>query len=113
MEEKLFYTIRDISEFVRESPSTLRYWESEFKELTPARGTKGRRMYTPRDLETIRIIQFLLRTKGMHISAAKEQLNRNLKNISTRAKALSELEKVKEELELLLRSLTKRSGKSV
>lgn len=107
MEEKLFYSIRDVAEFVGESPSTLRFWETEFKELNPTRTPKGRRQYTPRDLETVRKIKFLLRTKGMHIDAAKEQLRKNNKNISTRTEAMNELEQLKDELKLLLKSLNK------
>lgn len=112
MEEKLFYSIKDVSEFVGESQSTLRFWESEFQELNPTRASKGRRMYTPKDLETIRKIKYLLRTKGMHISAAKEQLRKNSRNIGTRTAALEQLEKLKEELEQLLQSLSKRKDNS-
>lgn len=108
MEGKLYYRIKDIAEFVDEAPSTLRYWEQEFEELRPKRGGKGTRLYTSQDLETIRKIKFLLRTKGMHISAAKEQLHRNNKNVTTKASALSTLEELKKELELLLQSLSKR-----
>lgn len=110
MEAKSYYTINDISEFVDENPSTLRFWEKEFDELKPERASRGRRLYTPEDLETIRKIKFLLRTKGMHISAAKEQLRKNKQNISTRTEALNELETLKRELESLLSALKKRSG---
>lgn len=107
MEEKRFFRIKDIAEFVDENPSTLRYWEQEFDELKPKRGGKGRRLYTSADLETIRKIKFLLRTKGMHIAAAKEQLRKNNKNISTRSLALTELEELRDELNLLLKSMSK------
>lgn len=109
MEEKRYYRIKDIAEFIEETPSTLRYWESEFEVLKPKRGSKGRRLYTQKDLDTLRKIKFLLRTKGMHINTAKEQLKNNFANVSTRTQALTELEKVKEELEILLKSLSKRS----
>ena len=107
MEQKKYFRIKDIAEFVGENTSTLRYWESEFRELKPKRGEKGRRLYTPDDIDTIKKIQFLLRTKGMHISAAKEQLRKNNKNISLRASALDELMAVREELLLLYKSLKK------
>ena len=108
MEEKLYYRIKDICEFVGESASTLRYWESEFDILKPQRGGKGRRLYTTTDIDNIRKIQFLLRNKGLHINAAKEQLKNNYKNVSTRTEAIEELTKIKEELELMLKSLSKR-----
>ena len=80
MEEKLFYSIKDVTEFIGESASTLRYWEKEFEILSPQRGGKGRRLYSSRDLDNLRKIQFLLRKKGMHINAAKDQLKNNYKN---------------------------------
>lgn len=110
MEEKSYYRIKDVCEFIGENASTVRYWESEFQELAPKRTLAGRRQYTSKDIETLRIIKYLLRTKGMHISLAKEQLRSNRRNLGTRANALEELTKVKEELELLLQSLSKRSS---
>lgn len=107
MESKSYYKIKDIAEIIEETPSTLRYWETEFRQLSPKRGEKGRRLYSQKDLETLRKIKFLIRDKGMHISAAKEQLNKNNKNISTRAYAIAELESVRDELKVLLDSLKK------
>lgn len=108
MEEKRYFRIKDIAEFTGESASTLRYWENEFEILRPRRGGKGRRLYTSEDLDNIRKIQFLLRTKGMRISAAKEQLKKNYANVSNRTEAIEKLKKVKEELEQMLKSLSKR-----
>lgn len=108
MEEKKYFRIKDVAEFVDEVPSTLRYWEEEFKELKPKRGLKGTRLYTSQDIDTIRKIKFLLRTKGMHITAAKEQLKNNFKNITTRYTVLQELEDVRNDLKQLLSNLSKR-----
>lgn len=108
MKEKKFYSIKDVSEFLDEYPSTLRYWETEFEELTPIRTPGGRRLYTPQDIETLKKIQFLIRTRGMHISAAKDQLRKNGKNISTRQEAIYQLEELKLQLEALYSALKKR-----
>lgn len=105
--DKIYYRIKDVAEMVGENPSTLRYWEKEFGEIKPQRTGNGPRLYTADDIETLRKIKYLLRTKGMHIMAAKEQLRANFKNISTRTEALQHLEKAKEGLELLLKSLSK------
>ena len=108
MEEKSYYRINDVCEFINESASTIRYWETEFPELSPKRTTRGRRQYTPADIENLRIIKYLLRDKGMHISMAREQMKSNRKNLTRRTEAIAELEKVKEGLQHLLKSLTKR-----
>lgn len=93
-----------------ETASTLRYWEDEFTELNPKRTQSGRRLYTSKDLEIIKVIKFLLRTKGMHITMAKQQLHTNRHNVSTRSAALDDLLEVRESLKTLLKSLNKRIG---
>lgn len=107
MEEKRYYRIKDAAEFLNEAPSTLRFWETEFKELEPGRSMKGRRLYTPKDIETLKIIKYLLRTKGMHIAMAKEQLRLNRKNLARRTQALDELYSLRDSLKLLMKSLNK------
>lgn len=108
MEGKKYYRITDVSEILEENASTLRYWESEFKELSPKRAGSGRRLYTSQDIETLRIIKYLLRTKGMHISVAREQMRHNRQNLSKRAEAMEQLTKLREELANLLQYLSKR-----
>ena len=51
----------------------LRYWEKEFKEIKPKMINK-RRYYSPKQVEIIKIIKFLLKNKGMTIIGAKNTL---------------------------------------
>ncbi|MDC0530053.1 MerR family transcriptional regulator [Pelagibacteraceae bacterium] len=52
----------------------LRYWESQFKQIRPKIINK-RRYYSIEQVETIKMIKFLLKDKGMTISGAKNILN--------------------------------------
>ena len=52
----------------------LRYWEKEFKEIKPKK-INNRRYYTPKQVEVIKLIKFLLKNKGMTISGVKNTLN--------------------------------------
>ena len=52
----------------------LRYWEKEFKEIKPKMINK-RRYYSPKQVEIIKMIKFLLKNKGMTIDGAKNTLN--------------------------------------
>ncbi len=92
--------------------STLRFWEKEFTMLNPRRSANNVRYYTPADIETLRIINFLVRDKGLKIDAAKEQLRTNRGNVSKRLQAISRLEKVKADLQTLLDSLSVRSQRN-
>ncbi len=54
----------------------LRYWEKEFKQIRPKK-INNRRYYSPKELETIKMIKFLLKDKGMTISGVKSLLDLN------------------------------------
>jgi len=54
---------------------TIRYWESEFKQIKPFIGVGKRRYYSPKDLKVIKIIQSLLKEKGLTIKGVKKSLD--------------------------------------
>ena len=56
----------------------LRYWEKEFKEIKPKK-INNHRYYNVEQVEIIKMINFLLKNKGMTISGVKNYLilNRN------------------------------------
>lgn len=105
---KNYYRIKDVADFLEEAPSTLRFWEKEFPHLQPKRSTGGARLYTPKDIENFRIVKYLIRTKGMRLEAAREQLRSNPKNVTTRVEALTQLKELKADLEVLLKALNRR-----
>ena len=59
--DKDYYKIKDVAELIGVPQSTLRYWEKEFPECSPRRSATNIRYYTPADIETLRIIHFLLK----------------------------------------------------
>jgi len=56
--------------------STLRYWESKFKQIKPKK-INNRRYFTQKQVELLKMIKFLLKNKGMTISGVKNLLNSN------------------------------------
>lgn len=108
---KKYYKIKEVAELVDIPQSTLRFWESEFEQLRPKRNAHNRRYYTPKDIETVRIIAYLLKTQGHKIEFAKEQLRNNRKNLSNKLQIIEELTNVKKELQQLLNSLNLRGQK--
>ena len=60
---------------------TIRYWEKQFKQIKPIVRAGNRRYYSKKDLNIIKLIQFLLKDRGFTISGAKKILdNKILKN---------------------------------
>ncbi len=73
-EEKLFYKIGEVAEIVGVKPYVLRYWESEFSTLRPAKSKSQHRLYRAKDLATVRQIKHLLYDERMTIEGAKRRL---------------------------------------
>ena len=56
---------------------TIRYWETQFKQLRPLIKAGGRRYYSNKDLKVFAHIKFLLKEKGLTINGVKKLLNSN------------------------------------
>ena len=54
---------------------TIRYWETQFKQIKPNVRAGKRRYYSVKDLKIIKYIKFLLKEKGLTISGVKKMLN--------------------------------------
>lgn len=108
---KSYYKVREAAEIIGVPQTTLRFWEKEFPELAPRRSAHNQRYYSKSDLELLQIIKFLIKTKGLKIEAAKEELRHNRKNISKKIEIVEKLTKIRDDLELLLKSLNLRGKK--
>ncbi len=75
---KLFFKIGEVCEITETQPYVLRYWESEFPALAPAKNSSGQRIYRRRDIETVLRIKQLLYDEGFTIAGAKKRLESEL-----------------------------------
>src|SRR3970040_511572 len=71
---KLFFKIGEVCEITDTQPYVLRYWESEFAALAPAKNSSGQRIYRRKDIETVLRIKQLLYDEGFTIAGAKKKL---------------------------------------
>ena len=54
---------------------TVRYWETQFKQIKPFIGAGKRRYYSNKNFKIIKYVKFLLKDKGLTINGAKKILN--------------------------------------
>ena len=54
---------------------TIRYWETQFKQIKPTIGAGKRRYYSTKVFKKIKYIKFLLKVRGLTINGAKKILN--------------------------------------
>lgn len=102
---KMYYRIGDVAEILGLPASTLRYWESQFTIIHPKRTSKNIRLYTVADIETIRMIHFLVKEKGLKLDAAQAQIKMNRDGVSKRFEVVERLKKVKAQLQGLNKAL--------
>ncbi|MCW8802832.1 MAG: MerR family transcriptional regulator [Ignavibacteriaceae bacterium] len=72
--KKLYYSISEVSKITDIEQYVLRYWETEFEELSPQKNRAGNRIYTNKDIRLILYIKQLLREKKYTIEGAKKIL---------------------------------------
>ncbi len=72
--KKLFYKIGDVCKLCSIQPHVLRYWETEFTLLSPAKNRAGQRIYREKDLQLVQAIKQLLYEEGYTISGANKKL---------------------------------------
>ncbi len=73
-EGKLYYNISEVAEMLGVNASLLRYWETEFTELRPAKNKKGTRSYTQKDIDLLKRIHYLSKECGLTLEGTRQQL---------------------------------------
>lgn len=102
---KKYYKISEVADILGLPASTLRFWEKQFTIITPRRNTHGTRFYTPKDVETIRMIHYLVKEKGLKLEAAQQQIRRNPQGVSRHHQAIERLRMIRHELQTMIDAL--------
>ena len=102
---KKYYSIKEVSDMLDIPASTLRYWEKEFKEISPKTNAKGVRHYTVEDIEQIKKVKFLVKEKSLTIKGAKGRLKDNPQKTTDTHEVVERLKKIREELVAILGEL--------
>jgi DNA-binding transcriptional MerR regulator len=71
---KLYYRIGEVSRITGVKPYVLRYWESEFRWMSPQKSRSKQRLYRRKDIEMILLIQKLLHEERFTIAGARKRL---------------------------------------
>lgn len=72
--ERVYYSIAEVSNILDVKPHVLRYWEQEFDSLRPKRTPRGVRRYRKDDIELLKRIKQLVWTEGYTVDGANKRL---------------------------------------
>jgi DNA-binding transcriptional MerR regulator len=105
-----FFSIGEVCTLTDLKPHVLRYWESQFRFLNPAKNRSGNRVYQRREIELIMLVKHLLYTEKYTIDGARQKVDEHrkggeLRSASRVALDLQALESLEQDLERLVTSL--------
>ena len=105
-----FFSIGEVCELTDLKPHVLRYWESQFRFLNPAKNRSGNRVYQRREVELILLVKHLLYTEKYTIEGARQKVDEQRKGGELRGAAraaltLQTLEALEADLKEVLRAL--------
>ncbi|MGQ0647791.1 MAG: MerR family transcriptional regulator [Gemmatimonadaceae bacterium] len=103
-----FFSIGEVCELTDLKPHVLRYWESQFRFLSPAKNRSGNRVYQRREVELIQLVKHLLYTEKYTIDGARQKIDEHrkggtLKTAARDALSTETLTELETELEHLAR----------
>lgn len=101
-----FFSIGDVCQLTDLKPHVLRYWESQFRFLNPAKNRSGNRVYQRREVELIQLVKHLLYTEKYTIDGARQKVDEHrkggvMKAAAREALAVETLAELQRELERL------------
>lgn len=96
--EKLYYSISEVAAMFDINQSNLRFWEKEFKQLSPRRNDKGTRFYSPEDILVIKQIIYLVNEQKLTLDGAKRKLGQKKDTVAKQQEIAERLKKIKSEL---------------
>jgi|TergutCu122P5_1016488.scaffolds.fasta_scaffold759471_4 DNA-binding transcriptional MerR regulator len=73
--DRLFFSIREVSDMCGVEPHVLRYWETEFNHIKPVKKGGNRRFYRQSDVYAVLQIKHLLYDQKFTIRGAKKRLS--------------------------------------
>ena len=105
-----FFSIGEVCTLTDLRPHVLRYWESQFRFLNPAKNRSGNRVYQRREIELIMLVKHLLYTEKYTIDGARQKVDEHRKGGALRAASraaldVQALESLEHELKSLIASL--------
>ena len=92
-----FFSIGEVCELTELKPHVLRYWESQFRFLSPAKNRSGNRVYSRREIELVHLVKHLLYDEKYTIDGARQKLDEERRNggLKPAARTGLDLESVK------------------
>lgn len=91
----MFYPIGEVAALFDVNTSLIRFWEKEFDILKPKKNKKGNRLFTPQDIENLKLIYHLVKERGYTLQGAKDKLRDNREDVVNKVAMIESLNRIR------------------
>jgi DNA-binding transcriptional MerR regulator len=96
--QKHYYSISEVSDMLQIAQSNLRFWEKAFPQLKPQRTKGNTRLYSEKDIETVKQI-ILLKKQNLKLAGANKKLSEKPETVEKQQQILECLQNIKIEIQ--------------
>ena len=96
--DKRYYSMGELAKAFNVNASLIRFWDKEFDILKPKKNAKGNRMFTPEDVNNLKLIYHLVKERGFTLEGAKAHLKDSKKKTLDTFDIITKLESIKSQL---------------
>lgn len=114
MAKKLFYSMGEVAEMFDVNASLIRHWETKFDILRPQKNKKGNRMFSPEDVENLKLIYHLVKERGMTLDGARRALKgKGQSGVARDMELLERLQSIRAQLVEVRNELKERDERAI
>lgn len=104
--KRVYYSIGEVAKMLGENTSLIRFWSDTFHpKVNPVRNKKGNRLYSPQDVETLKLIHMMVNIEGLTLEGVAKRLQNESKGNMNKLRALEALYKIRNRLEAIHKSM--------
>ena len=112
-----FFSIGEVCTLTDLKPHVLRYWEGQFRFLSPAKNRSGNRVYKSREVELILLVKHLLYTEKYTLEGARQRVEQfrrtgELRNEAARAASRQTVRELHDALTQVVETLDGKNARS-
>lgn len=93
--EKKYYSIGEVASQLNIAASQIRFWESEFDIIKPQKNRNGKRQFTREDIDKLKMVHHLVKTRGYTLQGAKQMLKNNAQGVRDNMEMIDFLQDVR------------------
>ncbi|HNQ13818.1 MAG TPA: MerR family transcriptional regulator [Bacteroidia bacterium] len=93
--EKIYFSIGEVSKMLKVNASLIRFWEKQFDIIKPHKNKKGNRYFTKQDVKNLKMIYHLVKEKGYNLKGAKTRMRASGSKLDSKIDTLNSLKNIR------------------